>query len=91
MDPLTNTALRAHAPTTQCGWGHIAEDCHQIRPNKRAWAFGKLGHKAAYKFLPIRQSGHNYAVIALWNPATEGWRGLRPMAQISGPIASALR
>ena len=89
-DSLTNTACRVASPITLCGWDHIAEASLRLTSAPRDWVFGKVDHRAAYKFLPIREDDSRFAVIALWNPDTEDWFGFRPRTQLFGATASVL-
>ena len=89
-DSLTNTACLIAPPITLCGWDHIAEASLRLNHTQREWAFGKVDHRAAYKFLPIREEDSRFAAIALWCPETEEWFGFRPRAQLFGAIASVL-
>ena len=89
-DSGTSAMCVVRSPITLCGWDHIAEATRVIRAFPRAWAFGKVDHRAAYKFLPLRPSDAQYAVIALWNPDDENWYGCRPRTQLFGSTASVL-
>ena len=89
-DSLTNTACAISTPITLCGWDHIDEASVRLRPTAKAWAFGKVDHKAAYKFLPIRENDPRFPVIAIWNPVSEDWFGFSPRTQLFGSTASVL-
>ena len=89
-DSGTNAMCVVRSPITLCGWDHIAEAAHLFRSRPQAWAFGKVDHRAAYKFLPLRPSDSTLAVIALWNPDDENWYGCQSRTQLFGSTASVL-
>lgn len=45
-----------------CGRRHIAETSRLLISRPRAWAFGKLGRRAAYKFTPLRPIDSPFAI-----------------------------
>ena len=85
-----NAMCVVRSPITLFGRGHIAEASHIVRSRPKAWAFGKVDHRAAYKFLPLRPSDSGFAAIALWSPDDENWYGRRPRTQLFGSAASVL-
>ena len=62
-----------------------------VNDHKRAWAFFKSDHEAAYKQLPYGTNHTAETVIALRSPSDARWYGFIRHAKVFGAVASVLR
>ena len=86
----TNQFAEVATPITLPTWDTEVELFLRAKPAHRAWVFGKVGHAAAYKNLPIRPSDRQYANVVVKNPKGSKWYAFAPATQLFGSTASVL-
>ena len=88
---MANSACCVVTTIALCGWDRIEEATIRLSASSRARAFGRIEHKATYKFPPIRGECSRFAVIALWNPDTEDRFRFQPRTQLFADTVSVIR
>ena len=85
-----NMACAARTAITLPTWGHIGKICIDVADSNRAWPFFKVGHKSAYKNLPLNPDQADACITTLRNPSGGLRCGFRLNTLLFRAVAAAL-